>query len=78
MTPPALALALSLLTGCASATTDLYVDWIPLANPAVACDGAADCVQRGTYRGKPLCTIITADREVSYARLGAQVRACLQ
>lgn len=77
MTPRALAPALGLLAGCAT-PHELYVDWIPVSNPAVACAGAPDCVRRATYQGRPLCTIITADRGVSYARLGAQVRECLQ
>ncbi len=63
--------------GCASTEKQTYVDWLAIRNPAALCNGQADCVQRSTYRGKPLCTIVTADKDVSYARLGEQVRQCL-
>jgi hypothetical protein len=70
---------LALLSGCAT-TVDkqMYVDWIAVNNPGTVCAGKPDCVQRSTYKGKELCTIVTADKSVSYSRLGEQVRACLK
>jgi hypothetical protein len=68
-----------LLAGCATAVDkQLYVDWIAVNNPATVCSGNPDCVRRSTYKGKDLCTIITADKSVSYSRLGEQVRTCLK
>jgi hypothetical protein len=66
------------LAGCATTQQQTYIDWIAVKNPNVICNDRQDCVQRTTWRGMPLCTIVTADREVSYARLGQQVRECLQ
>jgi hypothetical protein len=51
---------------------------IAVTNPDVVCDGKPDCVRRSTYKGKGLCTIITANKDVSYSRLGEQVRGCLK
>lgn len=73
----ALAAALA-IGGCAAAEKQMYVDWIAVANPAEVCDGQADCVQRSTYKGKNLCRIVTPDRNVSYSRLGEQMRECLR
>ena len=64
--------------GCASVEKQVYVEWLPIRNPEALCKGNADCVQHSMYRGKPRCTIITADKAVSYERLGAQVRECLR
>jgi hypothetical protein len=68
----------AVLAGCASAEKQMYVDWIAVNNPDTICAGKPDCVQRSTYKGKDLCTIVTAAKEVSYSRLGEQVRACLR
>ena len=65
------------LCGCATTQRESYVEWLAIRNPAALCNGQVDCVQRSTWRGKPLCTIVTPDKGVSYARLGAQVRECL-
>jgi hypothetical protein len=73
----AVGILLVVLTGCASAEKQMYVDWIALSNPGTVCAGRPDCVQKSTYKGKGLCTIITANKDVSYSRLGAQVRDCL-
>ena len=70
--------ALSVVAGCAAPQKQVYVDWIAIHNPAVVCGGQPDCVQHSTYRGKSLCTIVTADAKVSYARLGEQVRQCVE
>jgi hypothetical protein len=76
---PSLTLFLALvLGGCASAEKQMYVDWIAVANPATVCDGRSDCVQRSTYKGKELCRIVTPDKNVSYSRLGEQMRECLR
>jgi hypothetical protein len=65
------------LAACASTTQkQVYVEWLPITNPDALCAGKPDCVQHSTYRGKPLCTIVTADKAVSYTRLGEQVREC--
>ena len=56
----------------------MYVDWIAINNPDVVCADRQDCVQHSTYRGKNLCTIVTADKDVSYARLGEHVRECMR
>ena len=66
------------LAGCAGAEKQMYVDWIAVSNPDVVCAGKPDCVRRSTYKGKDLCTIITANKDVSYSRLGEQVRGCLK
>jgi len=66
------------LGGCASTEKQMYVDWIAVANPASVCDGQSDCVQRSTYKGKDLCRIVTPDKNVSYSRLGEQMRECLR
>lgn len=82
-TAMAVGLAIVMLTGCASTETanekkqQMYVDWIAVSNPGTVCAGKTDCVQKSTYRGKGLCTIITGNKGVSYSRLGAQVRDCL-
>jgi len=73
----ALALA-ALAAGCASAEKQMYVDWIAVANPAAVCGGQDDCVQRSSYKGKDLCRIVTPDKNVSYSRLGEQMRECLR
>lgn len=70
--------ALAITAGCASPQKQVYVDWIAINNPAVVCGGKPDCVQHSRYRGKALCTIVTADAKVSYARLGEQVRQCVE
>lgn len=75
---PVAAIAVALIAGCASAEKQVYVDWIAISNPEAVCKGADGCVQHSTYRGKPLCTIVTADRNLSYARLGERVRECAQ
>lgn len=75
----ALIIAAAALAGCTTtAEQQMYVDWIAVANPATACGGQPDCVQHSTYRGKKICKIVTADKGVSYARLGEQVRECLR
>jgi hypothetical protein len=66
------------LCGCATTEKQLYVDWIAVANPTDVCAGQSDCIQHSTYKGKAMCTIVTADRNVSYARLGEQFRDCLK
>jgi len=66
------------LSGCASTEKQMYFDWIAVSNPGTVCAGKPDCVQRSTYKGKELCTIVTADKGVSYSRLGEQVRGCLK
>ena len=66
------------LSGCASPPKQMYVDWIAVTNPEAVCSGQADCVRKSAYRGRDLCTIVTGDRDVSYSRLGAQVRDCLK
>jgi hypothetical protein len=68
----------ALLAGCASAEKQMYVDWIAVSNPDTICAGKPDCVRKSVYKGKGLCTIITASKEVSYSRLGEQVRDCLR
>jgi hypothetical protein len=73
----ALAAVLS-LANCATAEKQMYVDWIAVANPAEVCAGKSDCVQHATYKGRDLCRIVTADKNVSYARLGEQMRECLR
>ena len=65
------------LIACATTQKQAYVDWIAVSNPGAICKDMPDCVQHSTWRGKPLCTIVTADKDVSYARLGQQVRECL-
>jgi hypothetical protein len=65
------------LAACATTQQQTYVDWIAVRNPSAICKDKPDCVQHSTWRGKPLCTIVTADKDVSYARLGQQVRECL-
>jgi uncharacterized lipoprotein YajG len=75
--PPALAIAL--LAGCATGPDQqMYVDWIAVANPATVCGGQQDCVQQSMYRGRKMCTIVTANKSVSYERLGEHVRACIR
>ena len=77
--PVLLLAALIVLSGCATLTEQqIYMDWIAIANPAAICAGAPDCVQHSTYRGKKMCTIVTADKNVSYARLGEQIRDCMR
>jgi hypothetical protein len=66
------------LAGCATAEKQMYVDWIAVANPAEVCAGKSDCVQHAMYKGKDLCRIVTPDKNVSYARLGEQMRECLR
>ena len=66
------------LGGCASAEKQMYVDWIAVANPAEVCAGKNDCVQHSIYKGRDLCRIVTPDKNVSYARLGEQMRECLR
>lgn len=79
----AVGLVIVMLTGCATTETanekkqQMYVDWIAVSNPDQVCAGKTDCVQKSTYKGKSLCTIITSDKGVSYSRLGEQVRNCL-
>lgn len=68
----------AVLVGCASVERQVYVDWIAVANPDTICAGKPDCVQKSTFKGKGLCTIITASKDVSYSRLGEQVRDCLK
>ncbi|MBK7473087.1 MAG: hypothetical protein IPI73_23145 [Betaproteobacteria bacterium] len=53
------------LAGCAGAEKQMYVDWIAVSNPDVVCAGKPDCVRRSTYKGKDLCTIITANKDVT-------------
>jgi len=74
----ALGTLIAALVGCAGAEKQMYVDWIAVNNPGTICAGKADCVQHSTYKGKGLCTIVTASKDVSYSRLGEQVRACLK
>ena len=73
------AAGLTVLAGCANAPEQqIYVDWIAVANPETLCEGHPDCVRLSTYRGRKMCTIVTADRSVSYSRLGEQVRDCMR
>ena len=74
----AVALAGLALAGCATAEKQMYVDWIAVANPAEVCAGKNDCVQHSIYKGRDLCRIVTPDKNVSYARLGEQMRECLR
>lgn len=67
-----------LVGGCATTEKQLYVDWIAVANPGEVCAGQSDCIQHSTYKGKAMCTIVTSDKNVSYARLGEQFRDCLK
>ncbi len=67
------------LQGCATTgQKETYMQWLSVQNPSARCNGQNDCVQQASYRGKPLCTIVTADRDVSFARLGEQMRECMQ
>jgi hypothetical protein len=67
------------LAGCVTLDEQqIYVDWIVVANPATICNGEPDCVQHSMHRGKRMCTIVTADKNVSYSRLGEQVRDCIR
>ena len=75
----ACAFAAALSSGCATmGEQQMYMDWIAVANPATVCGGQSDCVQHSTWRGQKLCRIVTADKSVSYARLGEQVRECMR
>ena len=70
--------SLAVLAACATAPEQqMYVDWIAVANPETLCEGRSDCVRHSTYRGKKMCTIVTADKSVSYSRLGEQIRDCM-
>ena len=63
------------IAGCAS--TERYMEWLPLANPETVCSGQADCVLYSTHRGIPACTLVTKSRAVSYSRFGELVRECV-
>jgi hypothetical protein len=79
----AVGLVIVMLTGCATTEAanekkqQMYVDWIAVKNPETVCEGKSSCVQKSSYKGKGLCTIITANKGLSYSRLGEQVRDCL-
>ena len=70
-----------LLAGCAT-TTDpprsFYADWIAITNPRQVCAGSESCVKHAQYRGKPLCTLITADKDVSTSQVGLLMNECLK
>jgi hypothetical protein len=66
-----------LLAGCASAPKSFYADWVAIANPKQLCAGADSCVKRAEYKGKPLCTLVTSDKDVSVAQVGALMNQCL-
>jgi hypothetical protein len=79
-----LAIVLLLLSGCATtaatpaAPKSFYADWIAIANPQQLCAGADSCVKHAQYRGKPLCTLVTAEKDVSTAQVGALMNQCLR
>ena len=71
-----------LLSGCATATAtapkSFYAEWIAIANPHQLCAGADSCVKRAQYRGKPLCTLVTAEKDVSMSQVGVLMNECLK
>ena len=68
-----------LLSGCATtAPKSFYADWIAIANPHQLCAGAESCVKHAQYRGKPLCTLVTTDKDVSISQVGALMNECLK
>ena len=73
-----LAIAL-LLAGCAtSAPKSFYADWVAITNPQQLCAGEDSCVKRAEYKGKPLCTLVTRDKDVSMSQVGILMNKCLQ
>jgi len=68
----------ALLSGCATtAPKSFYADWIAVANPQQICAGADSCIKRAQYRGKPLCTLVTSDKELDMAQVGVLMNQCL-
>lgn len=68
-----------LLSGCAStAPKSFYADWIAVGNPQQLCAGADACVKHARYQGKPLCTLVTADKEVDVSQVGMLMNQCLK
>ena len=67
-----------LLGGCASAPRTFYADWVAIANPAQVCAGAESCVKHAEYKGKPLCTLVTSNKEVDAAQVGVLMQQCLK
>ena len=70
-----------LLSGCATTTIapkSFYADWIAISNPQQICAGSDSCVKHALYRGKPLCTLVTGDKDVSTSQVGALMNQCLQ
>lgn len=73
-----LAVVALLLSGCASAPSKtFYADWIAIANPQQLCAGADSCVKHTQYKGKALCTLVTADKDVSTSQVGLLMNQCL-
>jgi hypothetical protein len=70
---------LVLLSGCATtAPKSFYADWIAVANPQQICAGAESCVRHARYRGKPLCTLVTSDKDVDMSQVGVLMNQCLR
>jgi hypothetical protein len=70
---------LALLSGCATtAPKSFYADWVAIANPQQLCAGADSCVQHAQYRGKPLCTLVTSDKDVNMSQVGVLMNQCLR
>ena len=75
-----LAVVALLLSGCATAPAPktFYADWIAIANPQQLCAGADSCVKHAQYKGKSLCTLVTADKDVSTSQVGLLMNQCLK
>ena len=75
----AVLILVTVLSGCAAAPPkSFYADWIAIANPQQLCAGADSCVQHAQYRGKPLCTLVTSDKEVDMAQVGGLMNQCMR
>jgi hypothetical protein len=72
-----LAVVALLLSGCASVPKTFYADWIAIANPQQLCAGADSCVKHAQYKGKALCTLVTADKDISTSQVGILMNQCL-
>jgi hypothetical protein len=74
----AVVVLVALLSGCATTTKSFYADWVAIANPQQLCAGAESCVRHAEYRGKPLCTLVTGDKDVSMSQVGVLMNQCLR
>ena len=68
----------ALLSGCATTSKSFYSDWIAIANPQQLCAGEESCVKHAQYLGRPLCTLVTADKDVSMSQVGVLMNQCLR